>query len=218
MRPVHSIIPVHSSCASKASMADAPPPCDESEEEQHNAWNQLLELFTFQCNSPEKQQCLTEEKLCKTALTCHFASDVIYMPMEWRPKEDQTLGKRNTQQARFSAATKGEAGGSVGCRAQLLLRPRLGVDGRQSNRNVHEGRRESGWARLEQLVNRAERHAEGCRPHAAASAKNSRVSPASPSPNPSLAAFAARSAASWRHHDGASPRCCASDRVGTLHA
>ena len=41
------IIPVHS--ISSTCIADAPPPCEESnesEEEQHNGWNQLLELFT----------------------------------------------------------------------------------------------------------------------------------------------------------------------------
>ena len=45
-------------------MADAPPPwedSDESEEEQHNAWNQLLELFTLQGSSPKIQRCLKEE-------------------------------------------------------------------------------------------------------------------------------------------------------------
>ena len=48
--PDHPLL-VHSICASDASTADAPAPweeSDESEEEQHNAWNQLPELFTFQ--------------------------------------------------------------------------------------------------------------------------------------------------------------------------
>ena len=87
--------------------------------------------------------------------------------------------------------------------------PRLWVDGRLSNRNVHEDRGERGRARLEQLVKRVGRHADGCHPPAAAAA-TSRVSPAPTSAKPSLAAFATRSAASWRHHDGARPRCCAS--------
>ena len=49
-----------------------------SEEEQHNAWNHLLELFTLQGSSPKIQQSLKEEELCKTALTCSFALDVIW--------------------------------------------------------------------------------------------------------------------------------------------
>ena len=67
-------------------MDDEPPPWeggDASEEEQHNAWNRLLELFTLQGSSPKIQRSLKEEKLCKTALTCHFALDVIKMTMEW---------------------------------------------------------------------------------------------------------------------------------------
>ena len=60
--------------------------------------------------------------------------------------------------------------------------PRLRVDGRLSNRNVHEDRGESGRARLEQLVKRVGRHADGCPPPAAAAA-TSRVSPAPTSPN-----------------------------------
>ena len=86
--------------------------------------------------------------------------------------------------------------------------PRLRVDGRLSNRNVHEDRGESGRARLEQLVKRVGRHADGCPPPAAAAA-SSRVSPAPTSAKPSLASFSTRSPASWRHHDGARPRCCA---------
>ena len=44
-------------------MADAPPHWEEndaSEEEQHNARNQLLAVFTFQRSSPKIQQCLKE--------------------------------------------------------------------------------------------------------------------------------------------------------------
>ena len=68
----------------------------------------------------------------------------------------------------------------MSCTAGFSLdHPRLRVDGRVSNRNVHEGK-ESGRARLEQLVKRVGRHADG-------------VSPASTSAKPSLAAFATRS-------------------------
>ena len=38
----------------------------------------------------------------------------------------------------------------------------------------------------------------------------------SSSVKPSLAAFATRSAASWRHRDGATPRCCAPTRKDSL--
>ena len=85
-------------------------------------------------------------------------------------------------------------------------------------RNVHEGREESGRARLVQLVKRVVRHVDCGLPHAAAVAPNFPVSPVSTSAKPSLAAFATRSAASWRHHDGARPRCCAPDGEGTRYA
>ena len=52
-------------------------------EEEHNTWNRGLGLFTLQESSPRIQQCLKEEAVCKTALTCPFALDVIYMSMEW---------------------------------------------------------------------------------------------------------------------------------------
>ena len=66
-------------------MADAPPiweDKDARDEEQHNAWNHVLEFFTFQGSSTRIQQCMKEEKLCKIALTCHFAFDVTYMSVE----------------------------------------------------------------------------------------------------------------------------------------
>ena len=74
-------------CTSNTSVADAPPPCEDSgasEEEQHNVWNH----FTGTRHVPGQQPKDTampqqEEELCKTALTCHFALDVICMSMEW---------------------------------------------------------------------------------------------------------------------------------------
>ena len=42
----------------------------------------MLELFTLQGSSPKIQQCLNDEELCRTALTCHFALDVVYMSGE----------------------------------------------------------------------------------------------------------------------------------------
>ena len=90
--------------------------------------------------------------------------------------------------------------------------PRLRVDGRLSNRNVHEDRGESGRARLEQLVKRVGRHADGCPPPAAAAA-TSRVSPASTSAKPSLASFATR-APRWSQ----ASMLCLPTWEGTLHA
>ena len=52
-------------------------------EEEHNTLNRGLGLFTLQESNTRIQQCLKEEKVRKTALTCHFALDVIYMSMEW---------------------------------------------------------------------------------------------------------------------------------------
>ena len=62
-----------------------PPPWEDSSdeyEEEHNAWNRGLDRFTLQGSIPRIQQCLKEEEVCKTALTCHFALDVIYVSME----------------------------------------------------------------------------------------------------------------------------------------
>ena len=84
----------------------------------------------------------------------------------------------------------------------------------QTDRETYEGRGESGRARLEQLLNRAGRHADGCHPHAAAAATKSTVSPVLTSANPPLAAFATPFAGLWRHHDGGRPRCRALDREG----
>ena len=65
---------------------DVPSPWEDSSdeyEEEHNTWNRGLGLFTLQGSSPRIQQCLKEEEVCKTELTCHFALDVIFVPMEW---------------------------------------------------------------------------------------------------------------------------------------
>ena len=71
---------------SNSSMCDIPPHdgsvSGSSEEEQHNVWNQILELFTLQGSSPVPQRCRQEE-VCRVAVSCHFALDSIYMSMEW---------------------------------------------------------------------------------------------------------------------------------------
>ena len=71
-------------------------------------WN----CFTFHGSSPKIQQCMKEQELCKTSLTCHVALDVIYIH-----------GVVTVAASRVPAGTKGEAGASFGGRAQLLLRP-----------------------------------------------------------------------------------------------
>ena len=66
-------------------MEDPATPWEDSSEEyeeEHNTWNRGLGLFTLQGSSTRIQQCLKEEDVCKTALTCHFALDVIDMSME----------------------------------------------------------------------------------------------------------------------------------------
>ena len=50
-----------------------------SEDEKHNAWDQMLELFAHHACSPVLQRCLQEEDVWKAALSCHFALDVFSM-------------------------------------------------------------------------------------------------------------------------------------------
>ena len=92
--PITTTKPLIVSCE----MNDVPPlrdnagESDESEDDsenngsgetQHNVWNHVLDLLTLQGNSPSIQWCLQEEEQCRTALTCHFGLDIIYMSMEW---------------------------------------------------------------------------------------------------------------------------------------
>ena len=60
-------------------------------EEEHNTWNRGLAL---QGSSPRIQQCLKEEEVYKTALTCHFALDVIYISMGWVVRKRKEKGSR----------------------------------------------------------------------------------------------------------------------------
>ena len=99
-------------------MANAPPPWDdgdESEEEQYNAWNHLLKLFTFQGRSPKIHQFLKEEELCKTALTYHFAIDVIYMSMG-------KVTERGSNPGEIGKGAHDSKQGFLLGRAQLLLK------------------------------------------------------------------------------------------------
>ena len=85
-----SASPDSSVCMSNTSMNDVPPPCDDgsdsdaTEKEQHHA---CLELYAGTLHaarsSPKVQQCLKEGEQCRTALTCHFALDVIIWSTKW---------------------------------------------------------------------------------------------------------------------------------------
>ena len=45
---------------------------------QHNIWNKILDIFTLQGSSLLLQYDLEDRELCRIALSCHFALDVIY--------------------------------------------------------------------------------------------------------------------------------------------
>ena len=50
----------------------------DDEKAQYNIWNKMLELFTLQGSSPVLQYDLEDWEICKAALSCHFALDVIF--------------------------------------------------------------------------------------------------------------------------------------------
>ena len=62
-------------------MASSSGTSDSEEEEQHNTWNKLLELLTLPGSSPAIQRGVYDWELCRVALSCHFALDVICMSM-----------------------------------------------------------------------------------------------------------------------------------------
>ena len=66
--------------ASYEYMASMSGTSDSEEEESHNTWNALLELLTMPGSI---QRSIFDWELCRVALSCHFALDVIYMSMEW---------------------------------------------------------------------------------------------------------------------------------------
>ena len=55
---------------------------DSEEEEHHNTWNMLLELLTLPGSIPAMQRGTYDWELCRVALSCHFALDVMHMAME----------------------------------------------------------------------------------------------------------------------------------------
>ena len=50
-----------------------------SVEENHNTWNALLEAPTIPGSSPAMQQSLQDWEVCRVALSCHFALDILHM-------------------------------------------------------------------------------------------------------------------------------------------
>ena len=50
-----------------------------SEEEEHNVDNKLLYSFAHYVHSPLLQSYLLDVEVCKAALTCSFALDVLYI-------------------------------------------------------------------------------------------------------------------------------------------
>ena len=60
-------------------MASSSGTSDSEEEENHNTWNMLLELLTLPGSSPAMQRGVRDLELCRVALSCHFALDVIYL-------------------------------------------------------------------------------------------------------------------------------------------
>ena len=51
----------------------------EEEEESHNTWNALLEALTMPGSRPPIQQSLQDWEVCRMALSCHFALDILYI-------------------------------------------------------------------------------------------------------------------------------------------
>ena len=56
---------------------------DTDDDENHNTWNALLEVLTMPGSSPAIQQSLQDWEVCRVALSCHFARDILYMSMKW---------------------------------------------------------------------------------------------------------------------------------------
>ena len=66
-----------------AASADNSSETSDTDEDEHlNTWNALLELFTMPGSSPAIQQSLQDWEVCRVALSCHFALDILFMSME----------------------------------------------------------------------------------------------------------------------------------------
>ena len=171
----------------------------------------MLELFTLQGSSPKIQQCL------KRGGALQERTDVPFDTGRYLHVHG-VVTNRSTTPGEIGA---GAHGSKQGILLQRMAKLRWSCTGSPqtncdsvladslSNRNVSEGRG----------------HVDCCLPHVAVVATNFPVSPVSPvstSAKPSLAAFATRSAASWRHHDGAlasmlSPRQDPLRRMSAAH-
>ena len=55
---------------------------DTDEDENHSTWNALLEVLTMPGSSPATQQSLQDWEVCRVALSCHFALNILYLSME----------------------------------------------------------------------------------------------------------------------------------------
>ena len=46
-------------------------------------WSALMEVLTMPGSSPAIQQSLQDWEVCRVALSCHFALDILYLSIEW---------------------------------------------------------------------------------------------------------------------------------------
>ena len=70
---------------------------DTDEEENHNTWNALLEALTMPGSSPAIQQSLQDWEVCRLALSCHFALDILYSGKQ----DSDCLAAQKTRYARL---------------------------------------------------------------------------------------------------------------------
>ena len=73
----------HDVCASVAAHEYVGGTSDTDEDENHNTWNALVEALTMPGSSPALQQSLQDWEVCRVALSCPFALDILYMSMAW---------------------------------------------------------------------------------------------------------------------------------------
>ena len=65
---------LHPSCNVSVSGSEM----SDDEEAPYDIWNKKLELFTLQGSSPVLQYDWEDWEICRVALSCHFALDVIF--------------------------------------------------------------------------------------------------------------------------------------------
>ena len=57
---------------------------DSDEDDEHNVWNPMLNLFCQECVGAVKESFLDEAALGRIALSCHFAIDLLCDKAEFR--------------------------------------------------------------------------------------------------------------------------------------